>query len=92
MVEVINDEYMVCTDCLMYIANGDVSGLDYYYNEVEAAERLKAIYAGEDAAGGYIVCGDSEKDLEFSHRSCDNCQSGLADGLHHCVVLGEDNA
>ena len=28
-VDIIDDAFMVCTDCLMIIANDDASGLDY---------------------------------------------------------------
>jgi hypothetical protein len=88
MADIIDDEYMVCTDCLMVIANADYSGLDYHYSPAEAEQRRAAIDAGMDRAGGYICCGDSDRDLEFSRRGCDCCGSDLAGSLHHCIVLG----
>jgi hypothetical protein len=36
-IEVIDDDFMVCTDCLVIIANDDSSGLDYSMGDDEAA-------------------------------------------------------
>ena len=88
MIKIVDEEYMVCVDCLMVIANGDYSGLALHPDE---DRRIEAINRGLDRAGGFVVCGDEEKDEEFSNRGCDNCRSGLAGSLHHCVVLGEKN-
>ncbi|WP_280553448.1 hypothetical protein [Halomonas sp. 25-S5] len=38
-VDIIDDDFMVCTDCLMIIVNDDATGLDYSMDEEEAAER-----------------------------------------------------
>jgi len=38
-VDIIDDDFMVCTDCLMIIANDDASGLDYSLGEEEAEAR-----------------------------------------------------
>ena len=87
MTDIIDDEYMVCTDCLLAIANGDTSGLDFHYPPSDATRRMDEIHTGMAAAGGSIVCGDSERDEEFSTRDCDCCGCGLAGSRHHCVVL-----
>ena len=87
MTDIIDDDFLVCTDCLMAIANGDTSGLDFHYSPSDATRRLDEIHAGMAAAGGSIVCGDSERDEEFSTRDCDCCGCGLAGSRHHCVVL-----
>jgi hypothetical protein len=87
MVDIIDDDFLVCTDCLMAIANGDTSGLDYYYSADEATRRLDEIHAGMAAAGGDIVPGETDRDEEFSRRDCDCCGCGLAGSRHHCVVL-----
>ena len=89
--QVHDDRYMVCQDCLMMLANDDASGLDYDYDEKEAVRRLKAINDGVQEAAGegcYIVCGDSEQDEEFSTSPCDCCGDRLAGSRHHCVLLG----
>lgn len=87
MVDIVDDDFMVCTDCLMAIANDDYSGLDYHYSEAEATERMAEIQAGMAAAGGNICCGEADRDEEFSSRDCDCCGSSLAGSRHHCVVL-----
>jgi len=86
MVDIIDDNFLICTDCLMLIANGDDSGLDYHYGR-GAADRLAEIEAGIAAAGGNIVPGEFDRDEEFSTRDCDCCGSSLAGSRHHCVVL-----
>ena len=85
MLRIVDDEYMVCVDCLMVIANGDYSGLAN--NPDTEDRRTEAINRGLDRAGGNVCCGDQDKDEEFSSRGCDNCRSNLAGSLHHCVVL-----
>jgi len=62
MTDIIDDEYMVCTDCLMAIANGDTSGLDCHYSPSDATRRLDEIHAGMAAAGGSILLGESDRD------------------------------
>jgi hypothetical protein len=87
-VEVLDDNLMVCSDCMQMIANGDVSGLDYHYTEKQAARRLVEINEGMAAQGGQVVCGDVDNFDEFSGRPCGCCGDNLAGARHHCVVLG----
>ena len=89
-VDVIDDEFFVCSDCIMMIANGDSSQLDLYYKPDEADRRREDIFAGLRRmadGGGYICVGDSERDIEFSTRDCDCCGSNLHGSRCHCVVL-----
>ena len=89
--KILDDNFMVCVDCILAIANGDYSGLDYSLPESEADRRMEEIEQGIDAAGGYdgyIVPGDAEKEEEFSSSDCDCCGSHLAGSRHHCVILG----
>lgn len=88
--EVVNDDYMVCAECMMAIANDDFSGLDYYYSPDDAAERMAEIKQGMAEAGGYIVVGNSGQDEEFSRRTCDCCGDYLAGTRHHCTVLSNE--
>lgn len=88
MAEVIDDEYMVCGDCLMPIVYDDFSSLDFHYKGMAVDQRRAEITYGMSEAGGHIMCGDSEKDLEYSTRACDCCGSPLAGSRHHMVVLG----
>ncbi len=87
-VTVVNDEFMVCTDCLMPIVNDDWSSLDYHYSGEEYDNRRAAIEAGIDNAGGHICFGDENRYDEFSSSSCDCCGCSLHGSRHHMVVLG----
>ena len=88
MVDIVNDEYMVCTDCIMAIANDDYSGLNYYLDSQDSIEkRIAEIQNGMRAAGGTICPGDLDRNEEFSTRACDCCGCTLAALRHHCVVL-----
>ena len=87
MVNVIDDNFMVCTDCLMAIANDDYTGLDYSYNQQEAFQRMTQIKYGIESTEGHICVGDYDKDEEFSRQDCECCGTHLAGTRHHCVVL-----
>ena len=86
--KILDNDFMVCTDCLMAIANDDYTGLDYYYSPGHAEQRKAEIISGIESAGGYISCGDSDRDEEFSSRSCDCCGYRLAGSRTHCIVMG----
>lgn len=91
MVDIIDDDFMVCTDCVMAIVHDDYSGLNYYCDSEESVQRRTAdIQAGMRAAGGSIVPGERDWDEEFSTRDCDCCGESLAGSRHHCVVLSND--
>ena len=91
MVRVIDEEFMVCCDCIMEIANGDLTGLA---NDPETEdERTRQIYQGlrqiaED--GGYAVAGDADKADEFSRYPCECCRDRLAGSRHHAVILANE--
>ena len=93
MPTIIDDDFMVCTDCLMIIANDDASGLDYSLGEEGAEARMREIReAIEDIQReeGQIAVGDSDRDDEFSSSPCACCGTRLAGARHHCVILGSD--
>lgn len=80
MTTIVVDEMMACQDCLLFIANGDLpEDNDHLVAEIEAHLSLKP--------GQYLVCGDSEKDDEFSWRACECCGSTLGGSRHHVVLL-----
>lgn len=89
MATILDDHFMVCTDCLMIIANDDASGLDYHLNEADAAAREREIRRSiaAHASEGHIAVGDSERDEEFSSSPCDCCNFSLAGSRHHCVLM-----
>jgi hypothetical protein len=88
MATIINDSFMVCTDCLGFIADDDLTGLDYHYSKMESKQRIHEITIGAANADGVISVGNSRKDNEFSRSPCECCQSILAGSRHHCVVVG----
>jgi hypothetical protein len=92
MATVIDDNLMVCVDCLMVIANGDYTGLDYHTtpnSPDHGTMRAREIDDGLDSIKGYVCAGDSENDNEFSWYPCHCCGSKLGGSRHHCVVLGD---
>lgn len=78
-------EYMVCTDCLMAIANDDYSGLDYHYSPIEAKQRRREIRAGMKRLGWLSP---DDRHEEFSSDSCDCCGNHLHGERHGVVSLG----
>jgi hypothetical protein len=85
---IVTHELDVCTDCIMFIANGDLTGLDYHYGE-QADERKAEIIAGvESCLPGQVGAGDGEHDQEFSRYGCDCCGTPLAGARHRANVLG----
>jgi hypothetical protein len=88
-----HEDYFVCIDCLMGIANDDYSGLDYYLNNEESIKREEhirnSIFSIQSSYNNFasIHAGNSDKDEEFSNDSCDCCGNCLAGSRHHCVVL-----
>ena len=88
MMNVLDDEFMVCVDCLMVIANSDYSGLAI--DPETEDQRTKDINDGFESIDGHICCGDSERDQEFSWSDCDCCGSSLGGSRHHCVILGDE--
>jgi hypothetical protein len=90
MVKILDDSFMVCTDCLMIIANDDATGLDYSMTEEEAAVRereIRDVIAELQRSGGRVAVGDSALDDAFSATPCACCRSRLAGPRHHCVLL-----
>ena len=82
------DTIQVCDDCLAVIANGDYTGLDYYYSPDKAEERQEQIDAGiASFAPAHLSAGEDE--TEFSTRQCECCGFGLAGRRYEVFVLGE---
>lgn len=57
----------VCGECLQAAVNGDLSSLDYHYNEKEAKRREQEICAGLEALPG--LCADDGDD-QLECRDC----------------------
>jgi hypothetical protein len=84
--EIIDERFMVCTDCISIIANDDASSFDYYYGD-KADEREAEVRKAINETEGHIVPGDSENDQEFSWNPCDCCGSNLAGSRFQCAIL-----
>ena len=69
--------YMVCMDCYVLILTGDATHLDYYYDEVEADERLDEIESGISRLSSEGSLHDAENRDEFYKYPCDCCRSTL---------------
>lgn len=68
-----------CANCLVYIANGDVTE--------ERPDIAEDIAREWDLNKYTLVIGDSEEDSEFSSMECDACGSRLAGSRHDFSVL-----
>lgn len=85
MAKVVN-ELMACIDCLLYVANGDLPEDDTGQLEEAIGEHLDL------SVHQYLVCGDNDKDDEFSWRACECCGSTLGGSRHLLVLLEDDHA
>lgn len=86
---IIDEEFMICVDCAMYVANDDLSALSLLDDD-EAAKIESAIYAGIDnlrEENQSISIGESENDNTFSTRPCECCKSPLHGYRHHAYLL-----
>lgn len=97
-------ECSICTDCVIWFANGDTSG---DWTEKERAEFLSRV--GQHTRGCEITLGsvdcehcgseareadrDGTEDCEpwFSWSSCDTCGSHLGGNRHHAVAWLPDS-
>ena len=83
--EIIRDGIELCSDCLIFACNGDVSGIDSPAREAE-------VVAGVAKLGPTLVPAfDSETGdgiREFAHCPCDACGTRLAGSRHSFVILG----
>jgi hypothetical protein len=87
--EIIDDNFMVCSDCASIVLIGDATALDYHYTEAEANQRLTQIETAIVNTVGSIEAGDSENDLSFSWQSCELCKSHLGGYRYHCVIFAQ---
>jgi hypothetical protein len=79
----IHSELMVCTDCVMVIANDDTSGID-------SIQRERHVKRAVQALGGNVCLGDILKAESFSSKLCDCC-GDLPGERFHVVILQEGN-
>ena len=87
------EDLAVCTDCMLWIAYADATGLSYYLDEDAADQRLADIQDGERdllelAEGGQLVAGDSNEDEDFSTARCECCGTTDGGARHQAALLG----
>ena len=77
-------EIDVCTDCLMFLANGDVPEDNPHNWSPDDIDRQWPQRPGERT---WIALGDSEQ--HFSWRRCEGCGSSLGGDRHPATVFVE---
>jgi hypothetical protein len=58
-------KFLVSEDVFIYVATGDLTGIDYFYNSDEA-EIVKAVEKIGEKLGAYLVPGEEKNEIEFS--------------------------
>lgn len=98
--KIIDDNLTLCEECMLVLETGDVTFLDYYYDEPESTERLKTIEQGiidlhnsntlyKDTA--IVPNYDSETGEgidEYSIAICDCCNSRLGGKKYRYSLIG----
>ena len=81
----------LCTDCVLYAVNDDLTSIDYHYSGKEADKRAKEVTKGVHDLGSNLVPDfDSETGEgieEFSSHRCDACGTRLAGERHRFATL-----
>ena len=81
------DSVYVCDDCLMWLVNGDATGLDHYLSGSEAEEKLNNMIHGERyirETKGYIYAVNNVR--EFDTSPCDCCGESLHGRRHEMNI------
>lgn len=86
MATVIADGLLVCVDCAMMCANGELGQGDAAAEAAHAAQMVAQW--GEHTAGLVLACEPDEEGCDtYSTRRCDGCGSGLAGARCAAAVL-----
>ena len=81
----IKEELAVCSDCLQYIVNDDVTGQSLHKTEDQIDEWFEAVNKTLESFGGYAVAGDQF--FGFMNCGCDCCRDGLAGDKFQVLIL-----
>lgn len=90
------DTYRVCSDCTLFLANGDLptddpKGREHWSDPLPPDSREAAIIGGVEriqAKGGHLVCTSTEEtDSDFSWATCQCCLSPLGGSRHDATLL-----
>tara|TARA_R100001163_G_scaffold60809_1_gene50367 strand:+ start:912 stop:1172 length:261 start_codon:yes stop_codon:yes gene_type:complete len=82
---IIKEELAVCSDCIQYIVNDDVTGQSLYKTEDQIDEWFEAVNKTLESFGGYAVAGDES--FGFMNCGCDCCRDGLAGDKFQVLIL-----
>ena len=81
----IKEELAVCSDCLQYIVNDDVTGQSLHKTEDQIDEWIEAVNKTLESFGGYAVAGDVS--FGFVNCGCDCCRDDLAGDKFQVLIL-----
>lgn len=70
-----------CSDCIMYLANGELPA-DDDNNEWPGPDAIARIWEGYELC----VAGDENSEEYFSHLECDVCRSRLGGNRYPCAA------
>lgn len=82
-------EYMACVDCYRFEGIGPEAVVEGTNGGEERLARCIAAREAMPDGGKHLVCGDSDKEEEFSWRPCEVCGCKLGGSRHHMVRLAE---
>lgn len=83
MATITHDNLMVCQDCTLIIANGDMGGVECEHGN-DKMHALAMVAQWDDLTNGLVLDHD---EVDFSTRPCDGCGSRLAGYRHSAVVI-----
>jgi len=77
-------ELSVCTDCIFFIANGDLPE-----NEKDAERVTDAVseWCRKHDSAHMVASSNSDDEAEFSWRPCECCLSHLGGSRHSAILL-----
>lgn len=80
-------EIVVCGDCLLLIANGELTDSDGNDIAEAHAAKITALWGDEKGSWHLVPACDENCDGEFSSSQCDGCGSTLGGDRHKAVVF-----
>jgi hypothetical protein len=86
-------KFLVSEDVFIYVANGDLTGISYFYNsdeaEIRAREIEKAVEKIVKELGAYLIPGSEENEIEFSTLPDEITGDTLAGKRYEVIALSK---
>jgi hypothetical protein len=86
-------KFLVSEDVFTYVASGDLTGIDYFYNsdeaEIRAREIEKAVEKIVKELGAYLIPGSEENEIEFSTLPDEITGDTLAGKRYEVIALSK---